>query len=54
MSAVDRTYSSYRWIVLLAYMLTGIISQIIWITFAPILPIVIDIFGVSEADIGLL
>ena len=46
--------SSYRWIVLLAYMLTGIVSQIIWITFAPILPIVKNIYGVSEGDVGLL
>lgn len=51
---MDKAYSSYRFTVLSAYMLAGIVSQIIWITFAPILPIVMDSYGVSEADVGLL
>lgn len=54
MSSIDRTYSKYRWVVLISYMLTGIISQIVWITFAPILPIVMKTFNVSEGDVGLL
>ena len=47
-------YPSFRWAVLGAYMLTGIVSQLIWITFAPILPIASSVYNVSEADIGLL
>lgn len=47
-------YTSYRWIILSSYVLTGIISQLIWITFAPILPIVTSLYGVSEGDVGLL
>ncbi len=46
--------SSYRWVVLFAYMLTAIESQIIWITYAPILPIAEKIYIVSEGDIGML
>jgi predicted MFS family arabinose efflux permease len=46
--------SSYRWLVLASYSLTGIVSQLIWITFAPILTIVVNIYGVSEGDVGLL
>lgn len=44
----------YRWVVLLVYILAGIISQVMWITFAPILPIVKEIYGVGEAEVGLL
>lgn len=54
MVEISAKISSYRWIVLLTYMLTGINSQIIWITFAPVLPIAEKIYGVSEGDIGLL
>ncbi len=46
--------SNYKWIVLFAYFLAGIFSQIVWITFSPILPIVENVYGVSEADVGLL
>lgn len=35
-------------------MLGGIVSQVIWITFAPILPIVENIYHVTQSDIGLL
>lgn len=54
MSDIHSKFSNYRWIVLFTYMLTGIVSQIIWITFAPVLPIVENVYGVSEADVGLL
>jgi predicted MFS family arabinose efflux permease len=43
---------SFRWLVLVSYILTGILCQIIWITFAPILSISAQAYGVSQADIG--
>jgi|Deesub1362A_J573_1020465.scaffolds.fasta_scaffold00130_50 predicted MFS family arabinose efflux permease len=46
--------TKYRWVVLFAYFLTGVLSQIVWITFSPILPIVKNVYGVSEAEVGLL
>ncbi len=45
---------SYRWVVLLVYILAGIISQIMWITFSPILPIVEEIYRVGDVEVGLL
>ena len=36
------------------YILAGIVSQIMWITFSPILPIVEEIYGVGDAEVGLL
>ncbi len=44
----------YRWVVLLMYILAGIISQIMWITFAPILPIVKEIYGLGDVEVGML
>ncbi len=35
-------------------LLTGVLSQIVWITFSPIIPIVEEVYGVSEAEVGLL
>ncbi|MBO8181233.1 MAG: MFS transporter [Archaeoglobus sp.] len=46
--------SKYRWVVLFAYFLTGVLSQIVWITFSPILPIVESFYGVGESEVGLL
>ncbi len=46
------TGSSHRWLVLVAYMLTGIFTQIIWITFAPILSMTAQAYGVTQADVG--
>ncbi|MEM3700973.1 MAG: MFS transporter [Candidatus Bathyarchaeia archaeon] len=46
---------SYRWVVLLTYMLVAVVSQILWLNFAPITrPIMTSIFGVTESDVGLL
>ena len=44
----------YRWVVLGAYMLTGIVSQLLWITFAPVDSTAARIYGVSTDTIGLL
>lgn len=46
--------SGYRWVVLGVYMLAGIASQVVWITFAPILDTASRYYGVSESAIGYL
>ncbi len=46
---------SYRWVVLFSYMLVAVVSQILWLNFAPITkPIMTNIFMVTESDVGLL
>jgi cyanate permease len=45
---------SYRWVVLLAFMLVTIINQLLWITFAPITGNAAEFYGVSDLSIGLL
>ena len=45
----------YRWVVLFTYMLVAVVSQILWLNFAPITtPIMTTLFGVTESDVGLL
>jgi predicted MFS family arabinose efflux permease len=46
------SYPSLRWLVLTAYILTGILCQVIWITFVPILSIAAQSYGVTQADVG--
>lgn len=46
--------SAYRWVVLVCYMLAGIVSQLLWITYSPILAQASNAYGVSQSDIGLL
>jgi cyanate permease len=48
-----RVYS-YRWAVLLAFMLVVAINQLLWITFAPITGSAATYYGVSDLSIGLL
>jgi sugar phosphate permease len=45
---------SYRWIVLLAFMLVVLVNQLLWITFAPITGSAAAHYGVSDLSIGLL
>ncbi len=45
---------SYRWAVLVCYMLTAIVSQLLWITYSPVLAQASSAYGVSQSDIGLL
>lgn len=45
---------SFKWVVLFSYVLTGLLSQVIWITFAPILSISAQAYGVSATEIGYL
>lgn len=53
MTAGERP-ARYRWVVLGVYMLTGIVSQLLWITFAPVDSIAASMYGVSRDTIGLL
>ncbi len=53
MTQESRVYS-YRWVVLVAYMIVAAISQLLWLSFATITPIVEDVFAVTELDVGLL
>ncbi len=46
--------SSYRWVVLVLFMLVGLMTQIIWITFAPITTEVATQYGVSTNAIIML
>jgi cyanate permease len=48
-----KTYS-YRWIVLLAFMIAVAVNQLAWITFAPITGKAAEFYGVSDLGIGLL
>ncbi len=45
---------SFRWLVLFSYILAGVFCQIIWITFAPILSLTADVYGVTQGDVGYL
>ena len=44
----------YRWIVLVAFMFIVAITQLVWITFAPITGEAAKFYGVSDLSIGLL
>jgi len=54
MEQTDFKIYSYRWVVLLAFMLVVAINQLMWITFAPITSNAATYFGVSDLSIGLL
>lgn len=46
--------SAYRWLVLLAFIIVALLSQLLWLTFAPISTEVAHQFNVTEFDISLL
>jgi len=48
-----RVYS-YRWVVLLVFMFIAGMTQLLWITFAPITGIAAQFFGTSDLSVGLL
>jgi len=48
-----RAYS-YRWIVLAAFAITGVMNQVLWITFAPITSAAAAFYHTSDLMIGLL
>jgi len=46
--------SGYRWIILVSYMWSAAVSQLLWLNFSPIAPIVEQMFHVGEFEVGLL
>ncbi len=44
----------YRWVVLLAFMLIALMTQVLWITFAPITSAAAKFFHTTDLNIGLL
>jgi MFS family permease len=48
-----RTYG-YRWVVLLAFMIIAVMTQVLWITFAPITGAAAQFYHTSDLMIGLL
>ena len=46
--------SSYRWVVLLVFMFVALISQLLWLTFAPITSDIVNLFHVTTNDVFLL
>ena len=51
--APPRVYA-YRWVVLLAFVLIAGMTQVLWITFAPITSLAAQHFHTSDLNIGLL
>ncbi len=47
-------YSGYRWIVLIVFIIIALISQLLWLTFAPISTEMEKLYGVTAFDISLL
>ncbi len=50
----EDTFSSYRWIVLIVFIVIALNSQVSWLTFAPISSDIAELFGVSVFDVSLL
>jgi len=46
--------SSYRWVMLVAFMLAIAVNQLLWISFAPITGDAAAFYGVTDLAIGLL
>lgn len=54
MQQIEPKIYGYRWVVLLAFMFVVAISQLLWITFAPITGSAATYYGVSDLGIGFL
>lgn len=52
-SATSKVYG-YRWVVLLVFMFVAAVTQILWITFAPISSYVAGLYSVTDLDVALL
>ena len=50
----NKQISSYRWVILTFFMLVALLSQLSWLTFAPISSEAVKIFNVNAFDISLL
>ena len=46
--------SNYRWIVLIVFIFVALVSQLLWLTFAPISSEIEKLYGVTAFDISLL
>ncbi|MGZ7065981.1 MAG: MFS transporter, partial [Candidatus Aminicenantales bacterium] len=44
----------YRWVVLLSFVLIALMTQVLWITFAPVTSAAAKFYGTSDLQIGLL
>ncbi len=53
-SSTESTVYGYRWIVLLVFMFIAAITQVLWITFAPISSLAASLYSVTELDVALL
>ena len=49
-----RNVSSYRWVVLFVFIMIALLSQLLWLTFAPISSEVSKLFNVSAFDVSIL
>ncbi|MDO8056774.1 MAG: MFS transporter, partial [Candidatus Hermodarchaeota archaeon] len=52
--STESSVYGYRWIVLLVFMVIAAVTQILWITFAPISSLAASLYSVTELDIALL
>ena len=50
----ENTTTSYRWVVLSLFVFVALLSQMLWLTFAPISSEVTALYGVTAFDISLL
>jgi len=50
----DKLVSSYRWVVLTVFIFIALISQLLWLTFAPITSEIASLYHVDAFDISLL
>ena len=50
----DKKIESYRWVILTLFILIALISQLLWLTFAPISSEISDSYHVSAFDVSLL
>jgi hypothetical protein len=50
----EESISSFRWVVLACFMFVALLSQLFWLTFAPITSEVVKLFNVSPFKVSLL
>ena len=50
----EETPTSYRWVVLASYSTIALVSQILWLSFAPVTTIVAQVLNISETYVGML
>jgi predicted MFS family arabinose efflux permease len=50
----EKSISSYRWVVLSCFMFVALLSQLSWLTFAPITSEIVKLFNVNPFEVSLL